>query len=629
MRGIPHTLVGGLATLLVCSLALAQDASPGAAAPGAAAPGQAPRPATEAPAPSSPSSREAQLESRLRQLEKRYEDMERRHLQQYKALSQKYSTLRKKVIDDLGEEGLPDEEPPVQREGMGAQGTGGRVNPEEDREQGAAESGGPAGAATPGRVGPSRRVGGMGAQGTEGRSFIREMESLSDVKPPRRPARVSFAEGLEFASTDDEFKLSFHDLTQAEYRGFPPADQGTLKSQFFMPRQRWYFTGRATKNVEFYTVINRGYGALDLLDAFMTINIGGYFGEARQARQAAATAATAGAGAQGTGGRASPDGDSEINEVLRLRVGRMKTPYMYEYYSIAEGDLIAPERSIYVANFAPNREVGAMLLGNLLQNRVGYSMGIFNGPRRSFQDFNSDKDLFLYLNTRPFLLSESLEFLNYMNIGACINGGFENNPTQPSILRTANDQTPSSAANSLSPTFLAFNNNVTELGERVQWSGHIAYFYRALMIIAEYGGGLQNYSTNNRFSVQVPIEGWMLQGTYFLTGERLTRRVNVVRPRNRLGFHDGKWGWGAFEVHGRFSECNVGKNIFSAGLADPNLWTNQVYAIDLGMNWYLNYYTKIYVDWQHSVFGDPVTTGVPDHYMKTANLFWLRFQVFF
>ena len=45
----------------------------------------------------------------------------------------------------------------------------------------------------------------------------------------------------------------------------------------------------------------------------------------------------------------------------------MKTPYLYEYFSIAEGDLIAPERSLYAGNLAGNRQVGAMFLGELFE----------------------------------------------------------------------------------------------------------------------------------------------------------------------------------------------------------------------------------------------------------------------
>jgi phosphate-selective porin OprO and OprP len=622
VKRIPPAFVGGFSTLLICALAAGQDAAPRADAPPVitSTPTSVPTttpPSPPAPAPIPPISREAQLEERLRKLEERYEKMERRHDQEYKALSNRYDRLRRKVAEELGDEGIRDATDRPGREGLGAQGTGGRTNP--------AENFGYDGGGRGGSASGSRDAGGFGAQGTDARTEIRELEAQSDWKPMKRRAKVTFAEGLEFSSSDDEFKLTFHDLTQAEYRGFPTKDQGTLKSQFFLPRQRWYFTGQATKNVEFYTDINRGYGTLDLLDAFITLNIGGFLGEASKGE----TPAQGGVGAQGTEARVNPSGDTKINDAIRLRVGRMKTPYLWEYFSIAEGDLIAPERSLYASNFALNREIGAMILGNLAENRIGYAMGIFNGPRRSFEDSNSDKDVLLYLNTRPFLKSESLPFLNYLNIGGCINGGFENGVTQPGALRTANDQTPSPAAASLSPTFMTFNSNVSEHGERVQWSGHVAYFYKSLMIISEYGGGFQNYTRNNPFAVTVPIQGWMVQASYFLTGEQLTRRVNVVRPVNLFGYHDGHFGWGAIEVHSRFSELNIGQNIFTAGLADPNLWSNQAYAIDTGMNWYLNFYTKVYLDWQHAVFGNPVTTGVPGRFMRTTDLFWLRFQIFF
>ncbi len=156
-----------------------------------------------------------------------------------------------------------------------------------------------------------------------------------------------FAEGLELSSPDEEFKLTFHNLTQAEYRGFPTASRDCCTPQFFIPRQRWYFTGRVTRNVEFYTVINRGYGPLDIARCLHQL---------------------------------------PHRRTFPHCAGRMKTPYLYEYYSIAEGDLIAPERSIYAGNFATNRQMGVMALGELYQGRLGYATGIYNGPRRSFQD---------------------------------------------------------------------------------------------------------------------------------------------------------------------------------------------------------------------------------------------------
>ncbi len=554
-------------------------------------------------------------------MEERYEAMERRHAQEYQELQFKYDAIRIRnsaaaaaVNPAAPARTMISESARRSASGEGAQGTGGRTNPRESS------------SGVPGRLTP-REAGGTDAQGTGGRTFVRER--TADEKPLRRPAKVSFSEGLEFASEDDEFKLTFHDLTQAEYRGFPRHDQGLLQDQFFIPRQRWYFTGQATRSVEFYTAINRGYGSLDLLDAFITLNM------LESLTNRAGDDLNDGNdpyGAQGTGGRTASDRGRGSDDRLRFRIGRMKTPWLYEYFSIAEGDLIAPERSLLAGNMAGNRQVGGMFLGELFDRRLGYAAGIFNGPRRDFGDFNSSKDLFLYLNSRPFLKVESLPFLHYLNIGTSMYGGDEKNPPQPSSFHTANDQTtPGSEAvvSTLSPTFLRLNSNVTELGERMQWAAHMAYFYKSFTLLAEGGLGYQGYSNNGKDSTRVPFSGWMVQGTYFLTGEQLTRRVNVVRPISRFGYDKGKLGLGAWEVHARFSNLQLNNRIFTAGFADPNQWSNLANIVDVGTNWYWNYYTKIYFDWQHAFFGNPVTSGPGGHLLSSTDLFWLRFQVFF
>ena len=539
------------------------------------------------------------MEARFRRMEQKYEELNRRHDEEYRALSEKYQNLQNQLASPALDSGR---ETSGSTSGRSAEGTSGRTSTSPS--------------------GPNARErSGIDAQGADGRAFVREAASSNKNK---KPAKVLFDEGIEFSSEDDEFKLNFHNLTQAEYRSFPSQNQGNLKDQFFIPRQRWYFTGQATKNVEFYTDVNRGYGSLDLLDAFITINISQSVSNK--------TSGNAGTGAQGVEGRTTVNRARGSDPRLRLRIGRMKTPYLYEYFSIAEGDLIAPERSLYAGNLAGNREVGAMLLGDILDDRVGYAAGIFNGPRRSFQDYNSDKDLFFYLNTRPFLQSESLPALKFLNLGGSVNGGYENNPTQPTAFTTANDETSSNAtATTLSPTFLTLNNNVVEQGKRVQYSGHLAYFYKSFMLLGEYGGGTAGYAISGKANStsQVPLEGFMVQAAYFLTGEQLTRRVNVVRPLHDFGYKDGKFGFGAVEVHGRFSEIELGKQIFNAGFADPNLFSNRASATDIGANWYLNYYTKIYFDWQHSFYGNPITTGSSNRFMSTTDLFWLRFQVFF
>ena len=121
---------------------------------------------------------------------------------------------------------------------------------------------------------------------------------------------------------------------------------------------------------------------------------------------------------------------------------------------------------------------------------------------------------------------------------------------------------------------------------------------------------------------------WSRRAT-FLTGERLTRRANVVKPLHDFRIRNGRIeGPGAIEVHARYSMLDIGKDVFTGGLADPSLWSRQARAVDVGANWYLNYYTKIYLDYQRADFGQPVSVrpGVAERH---SDLFWLRFQVYF
>ncbi|WP_422928211.1 OprO/OprP family phosphate-selective porin [Singulisphaera sp. PoT] len=586
-------------------------------------------PSTPSTLAANPASREAQLEARLLKLEAmnqkildQYEVMDRKHNERYATLSRDFESLRAKVQQGQspaqpGSPSQPQPQPPGPGGGAssppsgtsgsdpdgdqipeGSEGTIGRGTDTE----GMTSQGGGAGGTDGDRVGatpygPSDGVksggdttrgggNGKGANGTIGRRG-KEGES--------RPISTTIGNGLRFESEDQEFQLQFHDLTQAEFRYFPGAGgQSPLKDQFFVPRQRWYFTGRATKHVEFYTDLNRGYGSIDLLDAFINYNIDPRF---------------------------------------QTRVGRTKTPTSYEYYQIAEGDLIAPERSLYTGNFSGNRQVGIMEHGQILDKRAEYAIGVFNGPRRSFSATTNSKNLYAFFNVRPFQKLESSP-LQYFNIGAEYDFGNGSNPgTQPMILTTANDQSAAASSpvvRSLSPTFFMFNSNVVESGYRAHTSAWIAWFYKSFNLLAQFDGGFQDYAlaSGPAYRTKVAQNGYFVQAYYFLTGEEIKRRVDV-EPKRPFKFKDGRLeSIGAVEVHARYSVLDLSHNVFSSGFADPNLWSNHAQSIDLGFNWYPYKYTKIYFDWQHSLFGNPVYNG-PRTLARSADLLWLRFQLFF
>jgi phosphate-selective porin OprO/OprP len=50
----------------------------------------------------------------------------------------------------------------------------------------------------------------------------------------------------------------------------------------------------------------------------------------------------------------------------------------------------------------------------------------------------------------------------------------------------------------------------------------------------------------------------------------------------------------------RYTQLNLGDNVFKDGLANRELWTNNIGLLDLGVNWYPNRWIKFYLDWQHA-----------------------------
>jgi phosphate-selective porin OprO/OprP len=405
-------------------------------------------------------------------------------------------------------------------------------------------------------------------------------------------ARVDLSQGVRFLSSDGLYRIEFHDLTQGELRMFSPtapsaAGQGGLHDTFDIPRQRLYFTGKVDKYFDFVSVINRGYGSLDILDSYVNF---------------------------------------KFDKTFNVRIGRTKTPYTYEYYKIAEGDLIAPERSVFVGNLAPNRQIGAMAFGRLLNEQIEYAAGVFNGPHRSFQDFNDFKSLFLFVNTKPFLYGGS-DLLRNLNLGASGNYGRENDPLEPTALHTANDETTTSTVSNVSPTFLSFNPAAVERGSTAFWSGDVTWYYRSMTALANYNGGFITYALPTANGIQVPFEGGSVAVTYFLTGEEIVTRKEV-EPLRPFDYHDPINHPGAFELYSRVAYVNAGKIATSSGLVDPKLWSRNATVIDTGVNWYMNRFVRIFMDWQHAEFGSPVSLG-GGRFTNSTNMFWLRSQLYY
>lgn len=582
------------------------------------------------------------LESHNEQLQKRYDDLSRKYTKFVQQGKEPVFGASAKNPDGMGIPGGVEIGPDAP--GKKPAGKKGEI----DAEDGIGEPENVAGTVPAGTGGPQRSgAGSRPGQAVRpalfwfGPFFFRDNSAEVAGRGAYRPDMPAFEHeisegtfmggaenGLTWQSSDKYFSMTFHNLTQLDLR--EPFQQGDpLHGGFVIPRQRWYFEGKVGDYATFVTSINRGYSTLDLLDSYADYIV--------------------------------------HPEWLSFRVGRMKTPSQYEYISIDEANLIGPERSIWVQNYAGNRQLGAMAHGRLFDRHIEYYAGAFNGQRRSFEDYNSSRDFFGYLDYRPFIQS-GIPWLTGLHLVGTYNCGEERQPLSPIALRTFNQLSNSDAAAFVSPTILEFNNSVFENGPHQFYDFETVYYYKGWGFLSGIQGGYQDYSfetttqasasksgsgvaassvtspyastrqnannefldINSPFRTHVPTLGWSFQTWYFLTGEEITRRRYLVEPRHPYGYYNGYLHPGAIEVFAKVSDLQMGTSMFRGGIVNQALWTNSAFAPEFGVNWYLNHFVKFTVDYQHVFLGTPVVLDeATNKFTKQYDMIMCRTQLFF
>ncbi len=366
--------------------------------------------------------------------------------------------------------------------------------------------------------------------------------------PPNTPAQTRWGPGFQIRTADDEFDIQFHDLTELDGRFYGIRDQTPVSNTFDIARQWFVFNGHLTRPYEYYVSFNNAFDTFSALDVFLNVN---------------------------------------YDKRIQFRFGRFKSPFCYEFYAQPTEALASGEWSVFFNNFGMNRDLGTMLWGESVAGRIDYAAGIFNSTPNAQFDLSNPKSVIAFLNFAPFRPVKDSPLENF-NIGGSLVAGDQNHAPVPQELRTI---VPTSGSNVIGVPFLTFNNNVVVSGPRNLWSLHAAYFYRSLMVLAEWQSGFQDYALANQTNsrVHLPIESFYVQASYFLTGERLASRGRVT-PLRSFDLRPGRFGLGAWEVVGRYSFLSLGQQVFSAGLADPNNWTNRLFVTDLGINWYWNPY---------------------------------------
>ena len=138
-------------------------------------------------------------------------------------------------------------------------------------------------------------------------------------------------------------------------------------------------------------------------------------------------------------------------------------------------------------------------------------------------------------------------------------------------------------------------------GQRTRWSPQAYYYYGPFGLMAEYARESQavTRSTNHQ---TLDNDAWQATFSYLLTGEDAS--YGSVRPNQPFNPNGG--GWGAWELVARVSRMNIDDNAFigtsATRMSSINTSSREAKAWGLGVNWYLNNYTRFALDYEQTSF---------------------------
>ncbi len=315
--------------------------------------------------------------------------------------------------------------------------------------------------------------------------------------------------------------------------------------------------------------------------------------------------------------------DARFQPYFKVRGGKFK-PFVGLERLQGGGDIKFIERSYVSNNILPNRDLGVAIYGDVLDSKLNYAFGAFNGVAdggegTTLLDTNDDKDYAARVFVTPFKGTDSvLEGLGlgiattYGDSGGVASTGISNGYKTPG-------QGPAGT------NFFTLNTAVVGDGERKRWTPQAYYYNGPLGIIAEYAKSTTDLRRGTNRG-ELETDAWQIAASWLLTGE--TASFKSVKPKS--AFETGNGGWGAWEVVGRYQQQEIDNNAFVGALrfADPNTSSKSAKTWGAGINWYLNQWVKLAVNYEQTKFenGAGTIANVRDRDDEKVLLSRLQFQ---
>jgi phosphate-selective porin OprO/OprP len=355
--------------------------------------------------------------------------------------------------------------------------------------------------------------------------------------------------GVTLASADASTSLRLRGLVQADSRWFFN-DSVTNNDAFVLRRARIISEGTFGKIFQFQIVPEFGGSSVSLLDA--NINVA-------------------------------------LKKELQIRFGKFKSPVGLEQLQSDSWAFFA-ERAL-PSNLVPNRDIGVLLSGDLLNGTLNYTAGVLNGvadgASSNNSDFDDDKDFVARIFVQPFKNTPGSPLAG---LGFGVAANTSKQETASSL--TAGYRTDAQQ------TFFRYRSTVVGDGDIWRVSPQAYWYYGPFGLLAEYVESTVNArATASSPVVELKNKAWQVAASYVLTGEDAT--YNGVVPKENFDLQAGTWG--AFEIAARAANLDIDDAAFPL-FADANVSASEATSYGVGLNWYLNKTIRATVDYFHTDF---------------------------
>lgn len=396
-----------------------------------------------------------------------------------------------------------------------------------------------------------------------------QVENL--VPTPNNEAGVTAdTTGFRIKSNDGNFSLKIGADIQVDTRSFVGDGDAGTTDQILLRRVRPTFSGTVYKDIDYFIRPDFGQGTVVLYEAYTQFN---YFKHAA------------------------------------LRVGKFKPPVGLERLQ-SDDDTSFIERGLPTL-LVPSRDIGFQFAGDIVNQRVGYQIGVFNGvPDNGLSDTSpsSHRNYAGRIFLTPFLPDQN-KYLQGLGFGLGAEGGNVDGVALPSYKTFGQN------------SFVTFALGVTSAGHRTSLDPQAYYYAGAFGLLTEYGLNEEEFQKTT-IRRDIAFRAWQVQASYILTGEK----KGFLSPTPNRNFDPLNHGWGAWELAVRTGDFSIDKGLFNYGFASTSNTPRTDREYVAGVNWYLNRLVRISFDYGHSGFGG----GAPGVLSKLPEqVLILRFQLNF